>query len=106
MTHAKFHQFSSPAKLNLFLHIVGRRKDGYHELETLFQFVDHSDTLEIRATHSPEIKLLTPIEGVAEQDNLIYKAAKILQDKTKVFFSVVSGCIFSHPISFTFLMTF
>ncbi|MCJ8322137.1 MAG: 4-(cytidine 5'-diphospho)-2-C-methyl-D-erythritol kinase [Colwellia sp.] len=82
MTQTQFHQFSSPAKLNLFLHIVGRRKDGYHELETLFQFVHYSDTLEIRATQSPEIKLLTPIEGVAEQDNLIYKAAKILQDKT------------------------
>jgi len=82
MTQPQFTQFSSPAKLNLFLHIVGQREDGYHELETLFQFVDHKDILEIRAISSPEIKLLTPIEGVAEQNNLIYKAAKILKEKT------------------------
>jgi len=82
MNQPQFNQFSSPAKLNLFLHIVGRRSDGYHELETLFQFIDHSDILEIRKIDSPKIKLLTPIEGVALQDNLIYKAAKILQDKT------------------------
>lgn len=82
MFQSQFTLFSSPAKLNLFLHIVGRRPDGYHELETLFQFIDHSDTLAIRVTDSSDINLLTPIEGVAQQDNLIFKAAKILQDKT------------------------
>jgi len=83
MNKSPFHQFSSPAKLNLFLHIVGRRSDGYHQLETLFQFIDRCDTLEIRITNSPTINLLTPIEGVAKEDNLIFKAAKLLQNKTR-----------------------
>jgi len=71
--------FPAPAKLNLFLHVVGQRADGYHELETLFQFLDHSDTLEITATTHPDITLLTPIESVANSDNLIVKAALLLQ---------------------------
>ena len=72
--------FPSPAKLNLFLHIVGQRSDGYHELETLFQFIDFSDTIDISITKSPEIALLTPIEGVKNKDNLIIKAALLLQN--------------------------
>ncbi|WDE10471.1 4-(cytidine 5'-diphospho)-2-C-methyl-D-erythritol kinase [Thalassomonas haliotis] len=80
---SKFHQFPSPAKLNLFLHVVGRRSDGYHELQTLFQFLDYGDTLEIKVTDSGEINLLTPIAGVAAEDNLIVKAAKMLQQAAK-----------------------
>lgn len=72
-------EFPSPAKLNLFLHVIKQRKDGYHELETLFQFLDHSDTITITITDSSEISLLTPIEGVNNEDNLIVKAAKLLQ---------------------------
>jgi len=79
----QFHQFPSPAKLNLFLHVVGRRSDGYHELQTLFQFLDYGDTLDIRATGTPEISLLTAIEGVADEDNLIVKAARLLQQEAK-----------------------
>ena len=76
--------FPSPAKLNLFLHIVGRRENGYHELETVFQFLEHGDTLAIRATDNVEINLLTPIRGVSNDDNLIVKAAKLLQASAKV----------------------
>jgi len=76
-----FYKFPSPAKLNLFLHVVGQRKDGYHELETLFQFLDYSDTIEILVTENSEIKLLTPIDGVSNEDNLIVKAALLLQKK-------------------------
>ena len=83
MNESPFYQFSSPAKLNLFLHIVGRRSDGYHQLETLFQFIDRCDTLQIRITNSPAINLLTPIEGVTKEDNLIFKAAKLLQNQTR-----------------------
>ena len=82
MKQPPFFRFSSPAKLNLFLHVVGQREDGYHELETLFQFLNYGDTLDIRTNNSGEIELLTPITGVATQDNLIYKAAKLLQDNT------------------------
>ncbi|EAQ63035.1 4-diphosphocytidyl-2C-methyl-D-erythritol kinase [Marinomonas sp. MED121] len=68
----------SPAKLNLFLHITGRRENGYHELETLFQFIDVCDTLSFTLSKKDEICLLDEIEGVKQEDNLIYKAAKIL----------------------------
>ena len=73
--------FPSPAKLNLFLHVVGQREDGYHELETLFQFIDYSDTIEISISESTDIELLTPIDGVKNEDNLIVKAARLLQKR-------------------------
>jgi len=78
--HKSF-SFPCPAKLNLFLHIVGQRDDGYHELETLFQFLDYSDTLTISITNDKQITLLTPIEGVDNENNLIVKAARLLQEK-------------------------
>ena len=80
--------FPSPAKINLFLHIVGQRDDGYHNLETLFQFINHSDTLTLTATETPEIDLLTPIEGVNNEDNLIVKAAQLLKHKSNTPFGV------------------
>ena len=76
----KSFKFPAPAKLNLFLHVVGQRNDGYHELETLFQFLDYSDTIEITVTKNSEITLLTPIKGVNNEDNLIVKAARLLQE--------------------------
>ncbi|REL26394.1 4-(cytidine 5'-diphospho)-2-C-methyl-D-erythritol kinase [Thalassotalea euphylliae] len=69
----------SPAKLNLFLHVNGRRSDGYHELQTLFQFLDYSDTISLTLTDNNNVTLTTPIEGVAQADNLIVKAAKLLE---------------------------
>ncbi len=63
----------SPAKLNLFLYITGQRADGYHELQTLFQFLDFGDELTITANQSGEITLTPAIAGVALQDNLIGK---------------------------------
>lgn len=72
----------SPAKLNLFLYITNKRADGYHELQTLFQFVDFGDEIEIEVTDSPKIELLNQVEGVAVEDNLIYKAARLLQKTT------------------------
>ena len=82
MKHSSFYSFPAPAKLNLFLHIVGRLENGYHQLETVFQFVDRCDTLHIKVNDNSEINLLTPIKGVANQDNLIVKAAKLLQQQT------------------------
>ncbi|MDX2368023.1 MAG: 4-(cytidine 5'-diphospho)-2-C-methyl-D-erythritol kinase [Colwellia sp.] len=75
----KPYKFPAPAKLNLFLHVVGQRNDGYHELETLFQFLDYSDTIEITVTTNSDITLLTPVDGVDNEDNLIVKAARLLQ---------------------------
>ncbi len=79
----KPYKFPAPAKLNLFLHVVGQRNDGYHELETLFQFLDYSDSIEITVTTNPEITLLTPIDLVDNEDNLIVKAAKLLQENIR-----------------------
>ncbi|WP_234496111.1 4-(cytidine 5'-diphospho)-2-C-methyl-D-erythritol kinase [Vibrio maritimus] len=76
----------SPAKLNLFLYITGRQPNGYHELQTLFQFIDLCDSLEITANKSGEITLSPDIEGVATQDNLIWKAATALQAKAECSF--------------------
>lgn len=72
----------SPAKLNLFLHINGRRADGYHELQTIFQFIDYGDTLYLSERDDGEIHLLTEFEGVPAEQNLIVRAARLLQNKT------------------------
>lgn len=73
----------APAKLNLFLHINGRRSDGYHELQTLFQFVDCCDQLDFRVTYTPELILHSNMSNVvADSDNLILRAAKSLQQST------------------------
>ncbi|MBH3427087.1 4-(cytidine 5'-diphospho)-2-C-methyl-D-erythritol kinase [Pseudomonas alkylphenolica] len=72
----------APAKLNLMLHILGRRADGYHLLETLFQFLDYGDELSFAAREDGEIHLHTPIDGVPHDSNLIVKAARKLQALT------------------------
>jgi len=69
----------SPAKLNLFLHITGRRADGYHQLQTLFQLLDWGDWLGFTPDHSGEISLVAPGLDIPPQDNLIYRAASLLQ---------------------------
>ncbi|WP_417642568.1 4-(cytidine 5'-diphospho)-2-C-methyl-D-erythritol kinase [Enterobacter kobei] len=73
-------QWPSPAKLNLFLYITGQRSDGYHELQTLFQFLDYGDTIGIVPRHDGAIRLLTPVAGVADEENLIVRAARLLMD--------------------------
>ncbi|MDU7808010.1 MAG: 4-(cytidine 5'-diphospho)-2-C-methyl-D-erythritol kinase, partial [Serratia marcescens] len=72
-------QWPSPAKLNLFLYITGRREDGYHLLQTLFQFLDYGDTLTIDPRQDDRIHLLTPVDGVPDEQNLIVRAARLLQ---------------------------
>jgi 4-diphosphocytidyl-2-C-methyl-D-erythritol kinase len=69
----------APAKLNLMLHILGRRADGYHELQTLFQFLDFADELGFALRDDGEIRLHTPIDGVPHDSNLIVRAARLLQ---------------------------
>ncbi|MDK2635260.1 4-(cytidine 5'-diphospho)-2-C-methyl-D-erythritol kinase [Pantoea stewartii subsp. indologenes] len=69
----------APAKLNLFLYITGRRADGYHNLQTLFQFLDYGDSLEIVPDQSDAITLLTPVSGVPDAENLIVRAADMLK---------------------------
>ncbi|MDU4356855.1 4-(cytidine 5'-diphospho)-2-C-methyl-D-erythritol kinase [Phytobacter diazotrophicus] len=74
-------RFPAPAKLNLFLYITGQRTDGYHTLQTLFQFLDYGDTLSFEPRTDGVIRLLTPIEGVPDEENLIVRAARLLMQQ-------------------------
>ena len=83
----------APAKLNLMLHITGRRADGYHELQTLFQFLDYGDELSFRLREDGQIRLLTELPGVDHDSNLIVRAARMLQRE--------SGCTLGADIKLT-----
>jgi 4-diphosphocytidyl-2-C-methyl-D-erythritol kinase len=72
----------APAKLNLMLHITGRRADGYHLLQTVFQFLDYGDSLKIEVTRDGRIELVNPVEGVPDAQNLLYRAAVLLREQT------------------------
>ena len=74
--------FPAPAKLNLFLHVVGRRPDGYHLLQTVFRFIDFSDQIGFELRDDGIVKLHNPIAGVPEEKDLCVRAAKLLQQKT------------------------
>lgn len=69
----------APAKLNLFLHVTGRRADGYHQLQTLFQFLDISDTLHFQRRDDGQIRLTPELPGVPVESNLVVRAAHLLQ---------------------------
>ena len=71
----------APAKLNLMLHILGRRADGYHLLQTLFQFLDFGDELGFARRDDGEIRLHSAIDGVPHDSNLIVRAARQLQQQ-------------------------
>jgi 4-diphosphocytidyl-2-C-methyl-D-erythritol kinase len=72
----------APAKLNLMLHITGRRADGYHELQTLFQFLDYGDELSFSLRDDGEVRLQTEIADVPHDSNLIVKAARALKEQS------------------------
>lgn len=74
----------APAKINLFLHIIGRRSDGYHQLQTVFQFLDYCDYLQFQITEQSDVQLTHSIDGVDDEDNLIVRAAKLLQDHANI----------------------
>jgi 4-diphosphocytidyl-2-C-methyl-D-erythritol kinase len=74
----------APAKLNLFLHVVGRRADGYHLLQTLFRFIDLNDCLNFTLRKDAEVHRVNALAGVPEEQDLCVRAAKLLQQ--------VSGC--------------
>lgn len=74
----------APAKVNLFLHITGKRSDGYHNLQTLFQLLDYGDQLDFTTRNDGKIYLKCDVEGLAADTNLVVKAAKVLK--------TASGC--------------
>lgn len=86
-------ELPAPAKLNRMLHITGRRPDGYHELQTLFQFLDHGDFLRLQARGDGEVRLTPSLPGLADEDNLIVRAARLLQAET--------GCRLGAEITLT-----
>ncbi|SAK40408.1 4-diphosphocytidyl-2-C-methyl-D-erythritol kinase [Caballeronia hypogeia] len=78
----------APAKLNLFLHITGRRPDGYHSLQTVFQLLDWGDRLHFTRRDDGVITRKTDVPGVAEADDLVVRAARLLQQHTGAKYGV------------------
>ena len=74
--------FPAPGKLNLFLHLLGRRADGMHELQTVFRLVEHGDRVGIRVRGDREIRRHDPLPGVAVEDDLCVRAARLLQTES------------------------
>jgi 4-diphosphocytidyl-2-C-methyl-D-erythritol kinase len=72
----------APAKLNLFLHVVGRRDDGYHLLQTVFRFLDFSDQLRFALQENGALRLHAPTPGVPEESDLCIRAAKLLRQES------------------------
>lgn len=72
----------APAKLNLFLHVTGRRADGYHELQTLFRFIDLADTLHFSLREDGVVHRTNAVGGVPEERDLCVRAARLLQVET------------------------
>ena len=72
----------APAKLNLFLHVTGRRADGYHLLQTLFRFIDLHDTLHFDLRDDGLVRRTNAVDGVDEDQDLCVRAARLLQSET------------------------
>jgi 4-diphosphocytidyl-2-C-methyl-D-erythritol kinase len=85
--------YFAPAKLNLFLHVVGRRADGYHLLESVFQLLDVGDDVEIAVRPDGLVRRSRPIDGVPEDGDLTIRAARALKEAT--------GCALGAEIGVT-----
>ncbi|MDP1929122.1 MAG: 4-(cytidine 5'-diphospho)-2-C-methyl-D-erythritol kinase [Thiobacillus sp.] len=73
------HAYPAPAKLNLFLHVVGRRADGYHMLQSVFRLIDRADTVHLELCDDGQVVRVGDLPGVAEDDDLTVRAARLLQ---------------------------
>ena len=76
------HSWPAPAKLNLFLHVTGRRPDGYHGLQTAFRLIDLADSLRFRPRADGTVTLRRPLEGVPPDQDLCVRAAALLKQAT------------------------
>ncbi len=74
--------YPAPAKLNLFLHVVGRRADGYHLLQSAFALIDAADLLRIRVREDGEIRRVSELPGVPAEADLVVRAARLLRERT------------------------
>lgn len=73
-----------PAKLNLFLHIVGRRDDGYHLLQSVFQLIDWCDFLSLKSIPENKVRRNNPIPGVPPEQDLVVRAAQLLKEHCRI----------------------
>ncbi|MGK2951847.1 MAG: 4-(cytidine 5'-diphospho)-2-C-methyl-D-erythritol kinase, partial [Thiobacillus sp.] len=73
------HGYPAPAKLNLFLHVVGRRADGYHLLQSVFRLIDHADTVRLELRDDGRVVREGELPGVPEAHDLTVRAARLLQ---------------------------
>ena len=79
-------KLTSSAKVNLFLEVIGKRPDGYHQIETIFQEIDLHDDILLMDTEGQGIDVkVSPSLNIAKEENIAYKAAKLLQKKAKQF---------------------
>ncbi|MGQ0658537.1 MAG: 4-(cytidine 5'-diphospho)-2-C-methyl-D-erythritol kinase [Chromatiales bacterium] len=75
-------RWPAPAKINLFLHVTGRRPDGYHQLQTVFQFLDLCDYIDFERREDGVIECSTELPGVPAEEDLVVRAARALQAYT------------------------
>ncbi|MGB5082611.1 MAG: 4-(cytidine 5'-diphospho)-2-C-methyl-D-erythritol kinase [Burkholderiales bacterium] len=72
-------RYPAPAKLNLFLHVIGQRADGYHLLQTAFRLIDVCDWLSFSPRSDSEIRIARALPGIEERENLVVRAARLVQ---------------------------
>src|SRR6476659_6046879 len=72
--------YPAPAKLNLFLHVVGRRSDGYHLLQSVFTLIDRADTIRLRVRDDGRVERVSDLPGVPPEKDLVVRAARLLQE--------------------------
>jgi 4-diphosphocytidyl-2-C-methyl-D-erythritol kinase len=89
---------AAPAKLNLFLHVTGRRRDGYHEIESLFALIDLADTIELTARDDGMIARADDVPGVSREVDLALRAARALKDAAGVRAGVTIALVKRIPI--------
>ena len=89
----------APAKLNLFLHIIGRRPDGYHQLQTVFQLIDLCDELRFTVTDEATLSLRGGPTDISPESNLVMRAARLLAPHCTARNGCKSNCANGSPLA-------